>query len=507
MAKKFIQDLIESLIENVAIVDETGLISHINRSWASFSEQNGGDKKYTGLGANYFESIDNSIGNGDEYAQKIQVGIQQIISKNITCFELEYPCHSNTEQRWFIASFKEIGNYSPRQFLFSHKDVSDLVLRESKVLAAQRLEAVGQLSAGIAHDFNNLLGVIIGNIELAQVTRSHNTKKAMYLDNAIKAVNRGGLQVQKLLSFARKQHLKIEKIEVNEFVINTFEIVRPMLGEDIKVLSKLSDIPLHVNVDAGMLSNAILNCLINSMHAMPSGGTLTIDISMKELEGQAFLSSDDNVFGSYVVIEISDTGIGIQNEDLAKVFEPFYTTKAPEKGSGLGLSMVFGFINQSNGYIDIVSKKDAGTTISFYLPLIENMSKSNQINSDLIPNILESKTILLVEDNPELLETISFSLKAYGCNVIECTTGEEAVEKLRENYQNIDIALADIILPSSINGFFLVNLIRAEYPEIKSLMMSGHPLHKFTESEINDSPLILSKPFSINNLISEICKL
>lgn len=383
MLNKYTQSIIDAMVENVAVVDETGLITHVNSAWVDFSIQNSGQIEYTNMGANYFSTVQNAVLAGDEFAIKAEVGIQEILAKKISRFELEYPCHSEDEHRWFILNFSEIGSYTPRIFLSAHKNVSSLVEREEKIIEAQRLEAIGQLSGGIAHDFNNLLGIILGNIELVQLKVADNSFVIECLNNACIAVNRGASLIQKLLSFSRAQSLKLEIVDVNSFVQSTLSLIKPALGDDVKIQTYFDDNPIFIEVDTMMLSNAILNIAINAKHAMPKGGVLTICTSIKELCGQSLLSSEETVFGSYVLISITDTGHGINDEDLKKVFEPFYTTKEVGKGSGLGLSMVFGFMKQSNGHIHISSKLGEGSTIFLYFPIETNnmiKTESNETN-------------------------------------------------------------------------------------------------------------------------------
>lgn len=505
MSNECFQNIIDAMIENVAVVDETGLIIHINTAWANFSAQNAGHSEHTNTGANYFTSVHKAALNGDQFAKKVEVGIQEILTKKISFFELEYPCHSENEHRWFITNFHEIGSYSPRVFLFTHKDVSSLVAREEKAQEAQRLEAVGQLSGGIAHDFNNLLGIVMGNIELAQLMIDDNISINEKLNNALTAINRGASLIQKLLSFARVQNLMLEIVDVNTFIQNTFNLIKPALGEDVEIKTQFGDMPISIEVDSSMLSNAIINIAINAVHAMSNGGVLKICTSYKELNGQSFLSSEENVFGTYALISISDTGCGINDQDIDKVFEPFFTTKMAGEGSGLGLSMVFGFMKQSNGHIDISSKTGEGSTIFLYFPLITKSLIEPESKEKPIIEGHEFKTVLLVEDNDEIRKTISQILKSIGYKVIQSSNGLIALETLKAQASKIDILLTDVIMPSGISGIDLAKEISNSYPHIKVLLMSGYPHKKF--SEANSLPPIINKPFSLIDLADALIKL
>jgi signal transduction histidine kinase len=363
------QNLIDAMPENVAIVEQTGCILSVNSAWEAFSVKNLGDKKKTSNGSNYFEAVYNAAENNDEVALKVKVGIQKILSKEITCFELEYSCYCHSINRWFITNIQEIGSFSPRLFLCSHKDITDLVLRKTKVIVTQHLEAVGHLSAGIAHDFNNLLGVLMGNIELAQCKLSPANPINELLNRSLVAISRGASLIQNLLTYSRKQNLNIESINLDNFIQNTCRLMPPLLGENIDIKAGLNDSPLTIQADHSLLTNAILNIAANARHAMPRGGELTINVSREEVEGKYFITSKGEVFGSYALIAVSDTGSGIEEEDLNKIFEPFFTTKDVGEGSGLGLSMVYGFMSQSNGHIHVKTQIGKGTTIFLYLPL------------------------------------------------------------------------------------------------------------------------------------------
>jgi len=506
MSEQYLQTLINAMSENVAIVDETGIILQVNDSWETFSELNRGTTEATSKSANYFTAVEQAAENYDEFAVKAQTGIQQILAKEITCFELEYPCHSDSENRWFIFNIKEIGSYTPRQFLCTHKDISNLVLRETRVLEAQRLEAVGQLSAGIAHDFNNLLAVLMGNIEIAKLKTTNGDIIDEYLKNSLTAINRGASLVQKLLVFARKQDLKLECINVNTFIKNSSDLMQALLGEDINISTKLNDALLAIEVDGSLLNNALLNIAINAKHAMPSGGELTIRTSEEELNNASLISTHKKVSGSYVVISITDSGTGIEKETINKVFEPFFTTKEVGQGSGLGLSMVYGFMKQSNGHIHIISRIGKGTTICLYFPLANKNSIEDKIKPNSSLKLLGEKTILLVEHNEEFLDTINTMLMNIGYQVIACKDGNIALATLKDCSGKIDIVLTDIMMPNSINGIELAKEIKRTYPNIKTLLMSGYPNEDYKDIDSTLSPSILVKPFSLEELSEAINK-
>jgi len=502
-----IQNTIDAMTENVAIVDETGLILYVNKAWDEFRLGNSGHSDKTGKGANYFSAVFAASKKGDEIAQKVETGIQDILSEDISFFEAEYPCHSENKNRWFVANIREIGASSPRLFLFTHKDVSFLVAREKRILEAQRMQAIGQLTGGFAHDFNNLLGIVLGNMELAKQAAAENHRVIEHLNTSITAVEKGSSLVKSLLSFARNQVLKPESIDAIQFIHSTLKLITPVLGEDIDIQLSCDNKPQILTVDSSMLTNAILNIAINARHAMKQGGKLTINLSHVELDGVSFITSEEEAVGSYLLIAITDTGCGINEENLNKVVEPFFTTKEVGEGSGLGLSMVYGFIKQSNGHVNISSRVGHGTTVYLYLPMdgAEIYNENSLSESTLVAN--EYKTILLVEDNTEILKTITQMLESLGHKVIQAQDGPHALEKLQQNTNNIDIVITDIVMPAGMTGIDLSTKIKSSFPHIKIIMMSGYPLNTFSQSESFSSQHVITKPFSIAELEAEIQKI
>ena len=504
MTDLILQDVINALTENVAIVDETGSVVHVNKAWSDFSIENVGDDKYTREGANYFEVIKKSAQEGDEYAIKINDGIQNLLDKKISYFELEYPCHSESEKRWFIANITEIGSSNPRYFLFSHKNVSKLVIREKKIREAQRLEAVGQLAGGIAHDFNNLLSIMLGNLGLAKMHSEEESHIQKYLDETMIAVKRGSSLVQNLLSFSRTQNLAPECVDVNLFIDETLKLLGRVLGEDIDIRTLTTDTTLVIEVDKSMFSSAIINIAINARHAMPGGGTLTIQTASVNLDGQVFIASQEKAYGAFVQISIADTGSGIDQEHLDRVMEPYFTTKEVGQGSGLGLSMVSGFVSQSEGFIDIKSKIGKGTTVSLYLPQKKNGSINVKQDENTVSPISERKTILLVEDDQAVRRVITKMLESLNYNVLQAQDGMKGLDILENSADDIDVVISDVIMPSGMSGFDLHAKIESAHPDIKILLISGYQnLEEFGRTA-SGSQKILKKPFTLEQLSASL---
>jgi len=494
------QEIIDALHDNAAIVNENGRIMFVNQSWMDFSASNSGNVLQTDTGANYFNVINKAARQGDHHAIDMQNGIQKILDRTISVYELEYPCHSENEERWFIVTVTEIQNSSQRALLFLHKNITDLVVRERKIREAHRLQALGQFTGGIAHDFNNLLGIVLGNLELAKSFLENQENVELYINNSLTAVERGAALIKNLLSFARSQSLEPDYIDINRFIRDLCKFLWRILGEDIDIDMDIAENSQYILVDTAMLSSAIFNIAINARHAMPQGGKLTIQVSQVDLYQQQFIASEERVSGSYTKISFTDTGCGIERENLSRVLEPFYTTREVGEGSGLGLSMVSGFLSQSNGYIDIDSHPGKGTTIFMYFPLVEE-HEINQAETIFRPlPIGESRTVLLVEDDPSVRNVIAQMLVSLNFNVMQAGDGVSCLDILEQDPGAVDLILTDIIMPSGMSGTELMNKISHIYPDKKVILMTGYPDNEMSRAGINSTQDILTKPFSISDL-------
>ncbi len=286
-------------------------------------------------------------------------------------------------------------------------DITERKLTESKLRQSQRMEAVGQLTGGIAHDFNNLLGIMLGNTEMLgnKVGDDKNLKR--HVDALTRAINRASSLTKRLLAFSRRQPLAPKTANVATLFADLGDMLRRTLGETISVSVESSDNLKPVFVDPHQLDSALVNLAINSRDAMPDGGALIIEISNAMLDKDHASSFEEVTPGDYVLISTTDTGVGMSPEVQSKVFEPFFTTKPFGKSSGLGLSMVFGFIKQSKGHISIASKQGKGTTVSLYLPVAKEYLGEKEDDRSQTNAVLEQKTVLSMEDEPDVRETIS----------------------------------------------------------------------------------------------------
>ncbi len=377
---------------------------------------------------------------------------------------------------------------------------------ETQLQQSQRMEAVGQLTGGIAHDFNNLMAVMMGNLEAAMDKTQVNGALRDNLERTLGAVERGATLTQQLLSFSRQQTLSPTIVNANELIADTLKFLKRTLGENIQIDTKYSDEELLVNIDTAVFGNALVNMTLNSRDAMPDGGILTVRVTSIEPNGQQLGTSLEPVYNPHVLITVADTGAGIEKKFIEHIFEPFFTTKEVGKGSGLGLSMVYGFVSQSNGYINVKSTKGEGTTISLYLPIVDEM---RDVNEDVapFPNIHFNKTVLLVEDDEQVRNTCSLTLANLGCNVIEANDGPSAIDIIEERSEDIDLVFTDIVMPNNMSGLELAKKIAVDHKNINILLTSGYPDRVAEQNDLMVLGIeLLAKPYTRAQLAAAIMK-
>jgi len=356
--------------------------------------------------------------------------------------------------------------------------IRDLTARqkmEAELRQSQKMEAVGQLTGGVAHDFNNLLTVIAGNLEMLEASLKDDRQREM-LREAQDAVQDGAKLTSQLLAFGRRQPLNPRPTDVGPLLSNFAELLRRALGESIE-LSIVTTGSAHLAVvDAPQLQNALLNLAINARDAMPNGGRLTIEISHVRLDADYAQAYAEVRTGRYVLVAVSDTGEGMSEEVRERAFEPFFTTKPTGAGTGLGLSMVYGFVKQSGGTIQLYSELGRGTTVRLFLPLADGVQSAaepmrGKADQDAMPG--GSETILLVEDDSRLRRVASRRLRSLGYQVIEAENGANALTLLAA-HPEIAMIFTDFVMPGGMNGDELADGALAAKPAIKILFTSGY---------------------------------
>ncbi len=377
--------------------------------------------------------------------------------------------------------------------------VEDITRRreiEAQLLQSQKMEAVGQLTGGVAHDFNNLLTVISGSLHLLEDSSAFARSGNDLVRRALDAVERGADLTQRLLAFSRTQKLQPDAIDAGKLVLGMTEILQRTLGANIEIVTLQPDDLWSCETDQSQLENAILNLAINARDAMPGGGRLTIETENIELDGEFDNFPADVASGDYVMLTVSDNGEGIPKDVLAHVFEPFYTTKGVGKGSGLGLSMVYGFAQQSGGHATINSEQGLGTAVKIYLPrAARKAAPAPPEQPSVSEREAKGETILVVEDDPDVRTLAVALLSKLGYGIVEAEDAKSALALLPESGR-IDLLLSDIVLPGKMNGVELAVEVRALQPQVKMVFMSGYTQRAFDAEGIDGLDYIyIQKPF------------
>ncbi len=376
----------------------------------------------------------------------------------------------------------------------------EMALRQS-----QKMDAIGQLTGGIAHDFNNLLQVIIGNLEMLQRRDlAFGDDARRMLTTAARGADRAATLTSRLLAFARRQPLDPKPFDVNKLVTNMSELLRRVLGERIQVETVLAAGTWRVNADVNQLENALVNLVVNARDAMPQGGKLTIETSNAFFD-EAYAATSDTQAGQYVLLAVSDTGLGMTRDVQDKAFEPFFTTKGVGKGTGLGLSQVYGFIRQSGGHAKIYSEPGQGTTVKLYLPRVQDSAET--ASPAIIAPRRDSATdrpILVVEDDDDVRSHVVQGLTEFGYRVREAADGASALHALADE-PPVCLLFTDIGLPGGMNGRELADEVQRRVPGLPVLFTTAYARNAIVHHGRLDAGVeLITKPFTLPDLVNRI---
>ena len=400
---------------------------------------------------------------------------------------------------------------SPFEMLLRrYRDSNASLLAERRVIEQQlrqiqKLEAIGQLTGGIAHDFNNLLGVVVGNMELLQDALRDHPEQTELVKAVLKASMRGGELTRRLLAFARQQPLNPRVIDLNERVPDVVKMLHRTLGERIKIATTFAENLWLTLADPSQVDDALVNLAINARDAMPEGGDLMIETANVTLDQRYAAQHLEVTPGDYVMLAVTDTGVGMSPEVIERATEPFFTTKKAGQGTGLGLSMIYGYARQTGGHLKIESKLGVGTTMRLYLP--RSRSAVAEAEADASSNQAVPKggeLILVVDDNAELRGLVIRQLSGLGYKVLAAENGPKALAIL-ESGEPVDLLFSDIGLPDGMTGYVLAEKARQLRPKLKVLLTTGYAkAQQQDDAESSGQAPILSKPYRKRELAEKI---
>ena len=384
-------------------------------------------------------------------------------------------------------------------------DITKQRLAEKQLRDAQKMAVVGQLAGGTAHDFNNLLQVIQSNLQMMEGRIERGKDTSRLIEAALSAVSRGARLSQHLLSFSRQQVLRSEPVDPNRLVERTVELLGNTLGEDIRIDTRLERGVPSLFVDPHGLENAVLNIAFNARSAMPNGGNLTLRTAHKRLDDEIVTEEGLVPAGDYVEIAVTDTGCGMPPDVAARAFEPFFTTREVGEGSGLGLSMVYGFTLQSNGQVTLESEVGKGTTVRMTFPAIAAQAEAARNTPEAaVDSDSGTGTILVVEDGPDVRRAVTRVLKLLGYAFREAENGVEALA-IMDREAGIDLMFTDVVMPKGMNGIELAQEAVRRHPKLKVVLTSGYPEQKLGASGLSESGFaLLAKPYSNKELAATI---
>ncbi len=492
--QSLVDTVLDTLVDSLIIIDRKGRVQTYNRAC----------EKLFGYDAN--EVIGENVkmlmpavtrAEHDQYLRNYQkTGVRKIIgiSREVIGQRKDgstFPMH---------LSVGETSHHGEPIYVGVIRDLTARNRTEEQLRQSQKMEAVGQLTGGIAHDFNNILMVIMANTDALLENRKLSPPARRRLEQIGKSTGRAADLTRQLLAFSRQQPLQPRPTDVNELVTGTGELLRRTLDEHIKIEWRLAKNLWTTNIDRAQLESAFVNLCLNARDAMPAGGRLLIETSNQMLDADYVAQNADTVAGSYVLLSVTDTGIGIPAKLLSRVFEPFFTTKEVGRGTGLGLSMVYGFAKQSNGHINIYSEIGQGTTMRLYLPKADDGAEVNPV-LPVAPLPKGRERILVVEDDAQVRDGVVQQLRSLGYSVVEATDGQAGLAALGNSTTPFDLLLTDMVMPGAIGGKVLAEEVERRWPQTRVVFMSGYTENAMIrQGRLDPSVRLLTKPFRKDEL-------
>jgi two-component system, cell cycle sensor histidine kinase and response regulator CckA len=492
---QFQADLIDAVQQAVVAVDNANCVT----AWNRYAETLFGWSRAEAMGKSYDELIAAGLIEGDPHSIPIKTDRSATSQLRIR----------RRDGTTFVASVTSSPIYGPdgaqRGRIDVSRDVTEQLVFEEQLRQAQKMEAVGRLAGGVAHDFNNLLTVVIAHAEFLRHGGPSSPQWTDDIDQITEAAHRASTLTRQLLAFGRKQVLLPRTIDLNIVVEGIASILQRSLGEDITLELNLDPSLPPIHADPGQLEQVVINLAANARDAMPRGGTVLIKTSVGiPAESSMVWHNGRRAADLRVALSVTDTGIGMDAATAANMFEPFFTTKDPLRGTGLGLSTVYGIVKQSGGTIGVDTAVGSGTAITVYLPVAQNTEVSVRTVAGPAAASDQTKVVLLVEDNPPVLRLAQRILVQHGYDVVEAASGSEALARLATLDRAISLLLTDIVMPD-MNGLDLSIAVLRVQPDAAVLFMSG-----YTDDEVLQRGLLapgtsfLPKPFTSDVLLAAV---
>ncbi|HEY6229526.1 MAG TPA: response regulator, partial [Verrucomicrobiae bacterium] len=408
---------------------------------------------------------------------EVRTQIFEELRANKSIRNLEANIRTKTgQERFTLLSAELIELASEPYALISEHDISQRLQLEAQLRQAQKMQAVGHLAAGVAHDFRNVLTVIQGHSNLRLLDRTLDPKVASSFQEITGAVERASKLTRQLLAFSRKQIIQLQALDLNDLIHQMGSMLSHLIGENIDFKCHYDSTLPTIEADAGSVEQVLMNLVVNARDAMPNGGKLTISTSVRSIDDAYTINNPEASPGQFVCMTVNDTGCGMDENTKQRLFEPFFTTKEIGKGTGMGLATTYGIIKQHNGWIEVESALQKGTTFRVYLPISRKPVEPDEKKITLPGNFAGHETILVVEDEEPVRRLLSDLLHQYGYQVRVASNGVEALKVWKDHHKKIDLLLTDVVMPEDISGVNLADRLKAEKEDLKVIYTSGYSM-------------------------------
>jgi PAS domain S-box-containing protein len=504
-AARFSQATLDAQAAHICVLDENGIILAVNKAWREYAAANGGDPVKVSIGINYLEIAEGSGANPSEDGLAFARGIRSVLDGETKRFTMEYPCHSLTEQQWFLGQVTRFPENGPTRIVVVHENVTQRKTMEDALLQAQKLESLGVFAAGVAHDFNNILTAILAQSSLALLELASASKTRSRLETIIQISEQAATITRQLLSYAGKGQKKKEAFCLNDKIVESLPLLQLIVPKHIGLQTNLTTNFTQIMMPPGDMQQVLMNFVLNAAEAYEGHvGTIIIESSVEELPEinwpKMVLKNEQSRPGRYICLTIRDKGKGMDEATRAHVFDPFFTTKTT--GRGLGLAVVLGVIHSAKGFIALESELGMGTVFRIYLPSTKVVNKATPLNPGKTEKPVSTGTILLVDDEERIRQSLDEFLRLSDFRVISTGDGHEAVRLFEQHRDSIHLIILDLMMPV-VNGQQVFRQIRQLKPDVPIILSSGYD-EEFTSQLSMEHVAFLHKPFRFETLIATI---